>query len=144
VAREAHDRGQRPPVVLERRAFIRWLTNAPLPEPHLLGIAAGVWLNRTRPWLLPGSRLTHCLAGCPLIAAGATVIVRSVAAADQVKLNRPDSLVTVGPYAVIRNPMYVGWALLHLGVGLAGGSAWRALFPPRQPVDVWASARARR
>jgi len=52
MAREADDRGQRPPVVLEHRALRRWLSNAPLPEPHLLGIAAGAWLNRKRPWLL--------------------------------------------------------------------------------------------
>ena len=31
---------------------------------------------------------------------------------------RPDALVTAGPYSLSRNPMYVGWALAHLGIGL--------------------------
>ena len=37
---------------------------------------------------------------------------------------RPERLVTTGVYATSRNPMYVGWALLHLGFGLVGGSTW--------------------
>ena len=37
---------------------------------------------------------------------------------------------TTGPYALSRHPMYVGWWLIHLGVGLLGGSAWVALTVP--------------
>jgi hypothetical protein len=55
--------------------------NIPLPEPYLLGIAASVWLSRRHPRVLPGSRLTHCLASCPLIVTGTLVIVRSLQAA---------------------------------------------------------------
>jgi protein-S-isoprenylcysteine O-methyltransferase Ste14 len=39
-------------------------------------------------------------------------------------LERPDSLVTGGPYRRTRHPMYVGWWLLHLGLGLLQRSAW--------------------
>lgn len=39
-------------------------------------------------------------------------------------LERPDSLVTSGPYALSRHPMYVGWWLIHLGAGVFGGAAW--------------------
>jgi protein-S-isoprenylcysteine O-methyltransferase Ste14 len=100
------------------------IRNVPLPEPFLLGIAAGVLLQRLRPCTLPGPRYMHHLVGWPLIAAGINLVVWSLQAAAQLDLERPDRLVTSGPYAVSRNPMYLGWALLHLGAGVAGGSGW--------------------
>jgi protein-S-isoprenylcysteine O-methyltransferase Ste14 len=86
--------------------------NVPLPEPYLLAVAVGVWLDRGRPWLLPGRRSVHHLAGWPLVGAGVCLVGRSWKAASQVDLERPALLVTTGPYAVSRNPMYVGRALL--------------------------------
>ena len=39
-------------------------------------------------------------------------------------------LVTSGPYAWSRNPMFVGFALMHAGVGLALDSPWTLLMLP--------------
>jgi len=98
--------------------------NVPVPEPYLLGIAAGAWLQRLRPWRLPGPRSLNRVVGSSLVAAGTYLVARSMHAAGQVDLDRPDELVTSGPYAVSRNPMYLGWALLHLGAGVAACSSW--------------------
>ena len=48
----------------------------------------------------------------------------AVAARGGEAIERPDLLVTGGPQAWTRNPMYVGWTLLHVGVGLLARSPW--------------------
>jgi len=70
-----------------------------------------------------------------MIAAGSFVVGRSLKAAGSTDLASPDRLVTSGPYAFTRNPMYVGWGLLQLGVGLAAGSGWTLATLPA--VGAW-------
>jgi protein-S-isoprenylcysteine O-methyltransferase Ste14 len=107
----------------------------PVPEAHLTGLGIAVCLRRAHPWTLPGPRYGHHLVGLPLIAAGVWHVARSVRAAHRVDLADPDRLVVTGPYATCRNPMYVGWALLHVGAAVAAGSGWAlASFPP---VAAW-------
>jgi protein-S-isoprenylcysteine O-methyltransferase Ste14 len=110
------------------------LRNVPLPEPHLAGIAAWVGMQRLRPLPLPGPRPVHHLVGWTLVVAGGSLVARSVRAASRVHLAQPQRLVTTGVYARSRNPMYAGWALLHLGAGLIGGSAW---FLGAFPAATW-------
>jgi protein-S-isoprenylcysteine O-methyltransferase Ste14 len=71
------------------------------------------------PW-----RVRRRPVGWAIIAAGGLVIAEALRAATTTDLAHPRRLVTSGPYAVSRNPMYVGWSLIHLGVGLAAGSVW--------------------
>ncbi|MFI7059411.1 methyltransferase family protein [Kribbella sp. NPDC050124] len=71
-----------------------------------------------RPW-----RLRKRRTGWAALAAGSLVIAGSVRAATT-DLAKPEALVTKGPYAISRNPMYVGWILLQLGVGLITRSGW--------------------
>jgi protein-S-isoprenylcysteine O-methyltransferase Ste14 len=106
----------------------RW-TNVPVPEAHLAGVAMAVGLRT----LMPATRWNwkpRGTVGQVLCVAGLAVIARSVRAAGQIDVARPTRLVSDGPFAFSRNPMYVGWALLHLGVGMAAGSAWIVLTLP--------------
>jgi protein-S-isoprenylcysteine O-methyltransferase Ste14 len=100
------------------------LSNVPLPVPYLLGIATAVWLDRRWPSAPPGPRHGRRLIGWLLAGTGVRLIGRSWTAAMPVRLTDPVQLVTSGPYAASRNPMYLGWALLQLGAGLVRGSRW--------------------
>ncbi len=110
------------------RNWGRLLSNIPLPEQNLVGIAVGVVLQRVlpvrlgRPSGLPPMVLRA--AGSVSVAAGSGVITWAWFAARSTRLARPDALITSGPYAFSRNPMYVGWTLVHLGVGLLRNDAW--------------------
>jgi len=108
----------------------------PVPEEHLLAIAVGILLQRVRPSILPGSRRLQQFVGLSLIGAATSIVVQSMAAASDVRLDQPDRLVMRGPYTVSRNPMYVGWALIHLGVGVASGACWIVATLPAASVLV--------
>lgn len=100
------------------------LRNIPLPEPILLGIGCGVAAHRLCPWRLPGPEVARRAVGLLLIGVGGTLTVWSWWATRRVDLGHPRRLVTAGPYAISRNPMYVGWGLVHLGVAMNVGSVW--------------------
>jgi protein-S-isoprenylcysteine O-methyltransferase Ste14 len=92
-------------------------------------------LDRLVPVVLPGPRAAHRLVGAALGSSGVALTVwalreRGRQASGRFDLERPDSLVTTGPYALSRHPMYVGWWLIHLGTGLYRGSAWVLLSVP--------------
>jgi protein-S-isoprenylcysteine O-methyltransferase Ste14 len=100
------------------------LRNVPIPPEHVVGIATALVLDRGR--TTPVRRAL----GWSLTVAGGVLAARCVRVAGRVDLAAPGDLVTAGPYAVSRNPMYVAWVLLHLGVGLAAGSRWTLLTLP--------------
>jgi protein-S-isoprenylcysteine O-methyltransferase Ste14 len=72
--------------------------------------------------------------GWALIASGAGLVISSVRATGEVDLERADRLVTTGPYANVRNPMYVGWALASLGIGLVTNAGW---IVATTPLAAW-------
>ena len=101
----------------------RW-HNTPLPEPHIVGILASAVLHLARPWRLPGSKRLYSGVGWVLLGAGDAISASAVRAASDVHFERPSTLISTGPYAISRNPMYVGWTLLYLGAGLVTRNAW--------------------
>ena len=101
----------------------RW-NNIPLPEPHIIGILASGALHLARPWGIPGDKRLCRVAGWSLVGAGVAISASAVRAASDVDLEQPYTLISSGPYAISRNPMYVGWMLLYLGGSLVMRNAW--------------------
>ncbi len=108
----------------------RW-RNVPLPEQHLGGLALGLLLQVFLSWmLLPEAWIGHVL-GWPVLLAGFALTAWSVIATADVDIERPNRVIASGPYSVSRNPMYVAWTLVYVGVALVVNVAWPvALLPP--------------
>ncbi len=107
----------------------------PLPGGQIVGVAAVVALERIRPAPLRGPQLPRRVAGSVTLAVGCAITVwalieRRRRTVGEFELEHPESLVTTGPYAFSRHPMYVGWRFIHLGFGLLWGSAWVAATLP--------------
>ena len=107
----------------------RW-ANIPLPEPHIVGILASGALHLVRPWRLPGNKRLYSGAGWTLLGLGVAVSASAVRAASDVDLEQPSTLISTGPYAISRNPMYVGWTLLYVGGVLITRNAWMVASVP--------------
>lgn len=109
--------------------------NLPLPPGQVAGIVVGAVLDRIFPAPLPGQRVVHRVVGALLLVSGSALNVWSLSErrrrmSGKFDLEQPQSLVTTGPYARSRHPMYVGWWFIHLGVGMLRGSAWVAATVP--------------
>jgi protein-S-isoprenylcysteine O-methyltransferase Ste14 len=107
----------------------RW-GNVPVPEPYVGGLVVGIVLQFVAPWdLVPIAWLGHAI-GWTLVAAGLGLVVWAVTAAGEVDVEHPDSIVVRGPYARSRNPMYVAWAGIYIGITFVVNTVWPlALLP---------------
>lgn len=122
-----------PPILTLLAVALTWVARGTLPElPAPLGPIAGAILG---------------LAGLGLIGAAA---LRFVAARTTVNPARPETataLVTDGPNAWSRNPMYIGEVLIVLAIGLAvnpavGAAAAAVLWLYLDRVQIPAEERA--
>jgi protein-S-isoprenylcysteine O-methyltransferase Ste14 len=107
----------------------RW-RNVPLPEPYLGGLGAGILLHVFVPWrLVPTEWIGHAV-GWPLVLAGGALALWAVTAAGVVDLEEPDRIVVAGPFTRSRNPMYVAWGLVYVGVSFLVHTAWPLVVLP--------------
>lgn len=108
--------------------------NVPVPEPHVAGMLVGIVLHVLVPWTIPGDERLRRAAAWPVLGTGLLVVrwaVRSVGGED---IENPSQLVTTGPYRFSRNPMYVAWTLIYVGVALLVNTVWMLVVLP--PVAV--------
>jgi protein-S-isoprenylcysteine O-methyltransferase Ste14 len=65
-----------------------------------------------------------------LILLGAGLSLWAIAEADEMDISSPQKLVKEGPYALSRNPMYVGWTLVHAGLSFLLDAFWLIVLVP--------------
>ena len=102
---------------------MRW-SNVPVPEPFIAAIAGACALHAVLPLQLPVARNTRLALAGPMLATGIGLASWAVVSAGDTDVEKDTSLVTTGPYALTRNPMYLGWSLGILGLAFGTGSAW--------------------
>jgi len=106
------------------------LKNLPIPEAHIFGIVLGALLHLFFKVNIFHSTWTGHLVGWPLIVLGTVLSLWAVIEAGEIDISSPQKLVTSGPYTYSRNPMYVGWSLIYLGIAFVINSFWLiVLFP---------------
>jgi protein-S-isoprenylcysteine O-methyltransferase Ste14 len=130
------------PELLKSRLFFR-LRGGPAPDRALLPAAVPVYLA----WLVlmgfDGHRFAWSYVPAALSWLGAALIVLCMAisvaafaynsfAAPQLRIQtqRGQHLITNGPYAVVRHPLYAGAIFFFLGVPLLLGSWWGLIMLP--------------
>jgi protein-S-isoprenylcysteine O-methyltransferase Ste14 len=110
---------------------MRWKwSNVPIPEAHLAGLIVGIILQFIYPlyiYLQPWLR--HVL-GWPAVGAGIALAGWAVLATADMDIASPSGIVTSGPFAFSRNPMYVGWSMLSLGIALVASNLWILMLLP--------------
>lgn len=68
--------------------------------------------------------------GWPIAIIGLAFALWAVVVVGRMSISAPSALLTSGPYGYSRNPMYVAWALIHLGISFVVNSIWVAAFLP--------------
>jgi protein-S-isoprenylcysteine O-methyltransferase Ste14 len=108
---------------------LRW-KNVPIPEAHVAGIVLGAILHRTYPKRLFRMGWMGYLLGWPLILLGAALSWWAVLEAGETDISSSKVLLTKGPYARSRNPMYAGWTLGYAGIAFLSNAFWLIVLLP--------------
>ena len=105
----------------------KW-SNVPIPEQHLVGLILGIVLELAIQSRILAPHLLLRLAGALVTAAGIIISVWAVIEAGNVSVDSPDALLTSGPFSYSRNPMYLAWTIMFVGVALIANS-WLMIVP---------------
>ena len=109
----------------------RWnWKNFPLPEYHLAFLVIGLIIHRFKPTIFLRNRSLGKILFFPLVIVGLLIIGWAVRESREMEIQSPTKVITSGPYAYSRNPMYLAWTLVFLSIALLQNTLWLALFLP--------------
>ena len=104
---------------------MNWAKNFPIPEYHLALLIIGLGLH-----FWPSTELSFATGNIPTVVGLLCVIsalaisLWSAVAFGEDASDQPSRLRTTGPYRISRNPMYLSWSLMIVGLSCIVGSWW--------------------
>lgn len=108
---------------------ITW-SSIPIPEGHVIPIAAGIALDWWRPLELWQAVWQRQVIGWILLLMGILLALWASASFREMDFEAPTEVVTTGPYAFSRNPMYAAWTLIYLAITLLVNTWWLVALLP--------------
>ena len=92
----------------------------------IVGVALHLWLPLE---LFEIAGMKHIL-GWPLLLLGGLLAAWAVATIKDMDISRPTRIIDSGPYRFSRNPMYVAWTVIYVGIAVLVNSWWLLIFLP--------------
>ena len=108
---------------------IQW-SNVPIPEGHVTLLVLGLALQLWRPIQNFHAAWPRRILGWPLLLSGVLLTGWAVKSVQDQDIQKPSQIVTTGPYAFTRNPMYVAWTLIYAAAALLLNTAWLVVLLP--------------
>jgi protein-S-isoprenylcysteine O-methyltransferase Ste14 len=106
---------------------MRW-RNIPIPEANVISLMLGIAMQIFLPLHIFAKQWIGHAAGWPILVLGLGIAVWAVSEVRQMDIEKSDRLVTTGPYAFSRNPMYLAWTIIQIGIALLMNSIWPGIF----------------
>ena len=95
------------------------------PAIHIVAIAIGFLLQWVAPIRISGMLVPGVLVLTIAVGLGVSAVILMSRAGTTPNPTRPTTaLIIRGPYRFTRNPMYLSWELIVVGVGLAANAPW--------------------
>jgi protein-S-isoprenylcysteine O-methyltransferase Ste14 len=107
----------------------KW-SNIPVPESHVIALVVGIALQVWRPLEFWGAVWQRQVIGWSILLIGILLALWATVTFMEMDFSKPTTVVTSGPYAFSRNPMYVAWTLIYLAITLLVNTLWLVALLP--------------
>jgi protein-S-isoprenylcysteine O-methyltransferase Ste14 len=108
---------------------IKW-KNFPVPPVHVITLFVGIAIQAWLPCAIWRDGWLRQVLGWGLLLAGVLLALWATTAFEEMDSEKPGKVITSGPYAFSRNPMYVAWTLMYLAIAILVNTWWLIVLIP--------------